>query len=190
MLEDAIGSVRDVVADSGTLLNHYVYDSFGSVLEESNPGFQNDLLFGGRDFDRVTGLGYFRARYYEPSIGRLVRRDPIAPFGYEYGGNNPLLFSDPTGLTVLLSTSQMSCITASAFIWGYGGVWLKIGTFITFWTTAAGAANTGGAIGLSPQALKLVDQFNYIGFLLMAVGAEWKVLAVALGGACLAAGGL
>ena len=53
-------------------------------------------MFTGRRFDLETGLYYYRARYYNPYIGRFLQTDPIGS-GYNYCGNNPLNFVDPSG---------------------------------------------------------------------------------------------
>ncbi|TCV77490.1 RHS repeat-associated core domain-containing protein, partial [Sulfurirhabdus autotrophica] len=49
-----------------------------------------------------TGLTYYRARFYDPSIARFVSRDPIGLQGginqYTYVGNNPINLIDPLGL--------------------------------------------------------------------------------------------
>ncbi|MCL4471289.1 MAG: RHS repeat-associated core domain-containing protein [Gammaproteobacteria bacterium] len=57
--------------------------------------------YTGREPD-VTGLIYYRARYYDPTIGRFISRDPAGmPDGinqYAYVRNNPVNFTDPLGL--------------------------------------------------------------------------------------------
>jgi RHS repeat-associated protein len=52
-----------------------------------------------------TGLTHLGARYYDPSLGRFTSLDPIIAHGdtqqmhgYTYANNNPILYSDPTGL--------------------------------------------------------------------------------------------
>ena len=51
----------------------------------------------------MHGLYYYRARYYDPSIGRFISSDPIE-FGagdfnfYRYVGNDPVNWVDPSGL--------------------------------------------------------------------------------------------
>jgi RHS repeat-associated protein len=96
-LTDMVGTVRDLAAGDGTVLDHRTYDSFGRLLSRTDPNVPNALGFTAREFDPDTGLGYFRARWYDPSLGRFIRPDPRAPFGYEYAGNNPILLSDPGG---------------------------------------------------------------------------------------------
>ncbi|MBN2619083.1 MAG: hypothetical protein JXR64_12290 [Spirochaetales bacterium] len=46
------------------------------------------------------GLYYFNARWYDPNLGRFITEDPIKANNnwYIYALNNPLLFTDPTGL--------------------------------------------------------------------------------------------
>jgi RHS repeat-associated protein len=50
--------------------------------------------FTGREYDPETGLYYYRARYYDPKIGRFVSQDPIGFLGgnnfYAYVENNPV----------------------------------------------------------------------------------------------------
>jgi hypothetical protein len=45
---------------------------------------------------RETGLYYYRARYYNPYIGRFMQTDPVG-YGYGYCGNNLLSMVDPSG---------------------------------------------------------------------------------------------
>jgi hypothetical protein len=46
---------------------------------------------------------YYRARYYDPGVGRFISEDPIGFDGgdtnlYRYVGNSPLNYTDPSGL--------------------------------------------------------------------------------------------
>jgi uncharacterized protein RhaS with RHS repeats len=47
-------------------------------------------------------LFYYRARYYDPTIGRFLQEDPIGLLGgpnfYVYAGNDPITNVDPFGL--------------------------------------------------------------------------------------------
>jgi RHS repeat-associated protein len=99
---DGLGSVVALSNSSGTSIQSYEYSAYGQVAA-SDPNFTaNPYLFTGRRFDYETGLYYYRARYYNPYIGRFVQTDPIG-YGdginwYAYCGNNPLNFIDPSGL--------------------------------------------------------------------------------------------
>src|SRR6266545_8058791 len=56
----------------------------------------------GREWDPETGLYYYRARYYDPRLGRFISEDPILWAGgenfYSYVKNRPATLSDPQGL--------------------------------------------------------------------------------------------
>ncbi|MEU2980071.1 RHS repeat-associated core domain-containing protein [Streptomyces hirsutus] len=60
---------------------------------------------GGTDDTKTTGLTHLGAREYDPSTGRFISVDPVLEIdkpqtlnGYTYAAQNPLAFSDPTGL--------------------------------------------------------------------------------------------
>ncbi|MDN3021615.1 polymorphic toxin-type HINT domain-containing protein [Streptomyces sp. S.PB5] len=65
----------------------------------------NDKGFLGQTRDATTGLTHIGAREYDPSVGQFISVDPLLDpsdaqslNGYSYAGNNPVTFSDPTGL--------------------------------------------------------------------------------------------
>ncbi len=100
--QDALNSVTSLTDASGALLNTYVYDSFGNVAS-STGNVSNPFQYTGRDYDPETGLGFYRARYYDSSIGRFINEDPIGFSGsgtdlYAYVGNSPVSLIDPFGL--------------------------------------------------------------------------------------------
>jgi RHS repeat-associated protein len=59
------------------------------------------MKFTGRELDSESGLYYYRARYYDPYLGRFISEDPIGFDGginfYAYVDNNPLNATDPSG---------------------------------------------------------------------------------------------
>lgn len=73
------------------LCNHSGISAFGNVYQ-----------FTGRRLDDATGLYYYRNRYYEPTSGRFISRDPLGyvsgPTLYAYTANNPIAANDPMGL--------------------------------------------------------------------------------------------
>jgi len=90
-----------MIKDStGTVIWQGDYYAFGEIKStQSSPGFANTHKFTGKEFDNPANYYYYNARYYDPAIGRFFSSDPI-PTGnpYAYGFNNPLKFTDPTGM--------------------------------------------------------------------------------------------
>jgi RHS repeat-associated protein len=76
--------------------------------------------FTGREWDPETGLYYYRARYYDPSIGRFLSEDPIGLEGgvnyFRYVGNNPVTATDPDGLRVVVHGGQRFVQTSWAYL--------------------------------------------------------------------------
>lgn len=97
---DALGSVVALSDTDGDTVQIYDYDVYGQVVA-SDTDHPNPFLFTGRRYDTETGLYYYRARYYNPSIGCFLQTDPV---GYEAGmnlyrycRNNPGGYIDPSG---------------------------------------------------------------------------------------------
>jgi len=90
---------QEIVASYGTRANSLCYD-----LPDTDIQFTGKV----RDTDTTFGLDYFGARYFSGAMGRFTSPDP-GNFGsalgdpqswnaYAYGRNNPLRYTDPTGL--------------------------------------------------------------------------------------------
>jgi RHS repeat-associated protein len=105
---DRLGSITHVTDEQGQAVATYEYDPFGR-MRERHGSIQNPFTFTGREFDPSTGLYYYRARYYDPMLGRFLSADPAPPRmdepfelnPYLYVKNNPVRFVDPLGLSVL-----------------------------------------------------------------------------------------
>lgn len=99
--QDGLGSIIAITDTSGQKVQSYDYDSFGNPTQTTN--FRNSYLFTAREYDEETGLYYYRARYYDPKVGRFISKDPIGFNGgdvnlYRYVSNNPVNATDPSGL--------------------------------------------------------------------------------------------
>src|SRR5262249_9775001 len=101
---DAIGNTVGLAGPGGD--HRYSYLPFGEVLASSET-LAHPLQFGGR-WDVIhdgQGLLSMRARSYDPAAGRFTSMDPIGANGgsneYRYALNNPVKFSDPSGLIPL-----------------------------------------------------------------------------------------
>ena len=99
---DHLNSVTALTGHAGATEETTQYDAFGAPLNLTIPGTGNDLLYTGREYDRGTGLYYYRARYYDPEIGRFISEDPLGFQAgvnfYSYVNNNPINANDPMGL--------------------------------------------------------------------------------------------
>jgi RHS repeat-associated protein len=103
MLADSQGTVRDMVDNTGLVLNHLSYDSFGNITNETKPAIEVRFTYAGREFDASTGLYYYRSRYFDPLTGGFISEDTIGFVGgdanlYRYVFNSPLNATDPFGL--------------------------------------------------------------------------------------------
>jgi len=101
--KDHVGSPLQVIdVTTGIAAQTIRYDEFGMVVSDSAPGFQPFSFAGGiRDSD--TSLVRIGARDLDPVTGRWTTKDPIRFAGgssniYAYVGNEPVNFSDPSGL--------------------------------------------------------------------------------------------
>ena len=101
-LSDRLGTVREILDSVGAIVNELVYDSYGRILTQSNPEFGDRFTYTGREWDEALGLYYYRARFYDPAMGRFISQDPIGFSSgdanlYRYVGNNPIDHVDPSG---------------------------------------------------------------------------------------------
>ncbi len=102
--QDHLAGTALVTSDNGTLLGTMKYYPYG-YCRNSQGDLGTDKLFTGQRLDD-TGLYYYGARYYDPTIGRFISADPIVKSltnpqslnRYTYVLNNPLKYTDPSGL--------------------------------------------------------------------------------------------
>ena len=91
-----------VNAANGALAARYEYGPFHELLRATGPlARQNPFLAATKYYDWETGLYYYGYRYYSPSTGGWLSRDPIGEMGgpnlYTFIGNRPILGVDTLG---------------------------------------------------------------------------------------------
>jgi RHS repeat-associated protein len=114
LTSDTLGSPRINTNASGQVLARHDYMPFGEEIiglgnRSSTNGYQADDIrqkFTQKERDIDTGLDYFGARYYAPSLGRFTGADNVAYSKtedpqtwnqYAYCRNGPLVRIDPDG---------------------------------------------------------------------------------------------
>lgn len=112
-LSNNSGSVIAMTGVEGDVIESYhydvfgqpnIYNSYGELIDYSEYG--NRFMFTGREYENFVyyspSLYYYRARYYNPTIGRFLSPDPIGYADsmnlYQYCLNNPVNGVDPLGL--------------------------------------------------------------------------------------------
>lgn len=123
------------------------YAAFGSANVE-HQFIAQPLRFPGQYFDDETGLHYNRARYYDPTLGVYLSRDPLAlagENGYVYAGSNPINVIDPLGL---IWEDAPGWVKTTATIAAGIAVGVAVGATVVALAPAALAATTVGAIAL------------------------------------------
>ena len=99
---DFQNSIVALTDNSGAVTNKYTYSPFG----ESAPLSGTIFGYTAQRYDTETGLYYYKARHFSPTLGRFLQTDPIGYAGgdlnlYAYVGNDPMNFRDPLGLSEL-----------------------------------------------------------------------------------------
>jgi RHS repeat-associated protein len=127
---NAIGSITAVTDANGNIIERVYYDIYGmptfkdasgNVIPKSSIG--NNILFQGREYDPELNLYYFRARYYDPIMGRFLQTDPMGYADsmnlYQAFNMNPYNFADPWGLTKIFINIERFRLSSDSIIGRY-----------------------------------------------------------------------
>jgi RHS repeat-associated protein len=166
---DAQGSVIALGNASGQVTERYAYTGYGlTVATGANTAAYR---YTGRRFDAETGLYFYRARAYSPTLGRFLQTDPIGTQGgvnlYAYVNNDPLNNTDPDG------TCGPACLAAAL---AAGGAITGVAVQFVVDVTVNGQLSSPGqyvSAGLSGAAL---------GLSVVPGGGELAALAIKFGG--------
>jgi RHS repeat-associated protein len=147
---DGLGSITILTDLNGIPVRSYTYDSFGRLVAQTGT-VGNPYTYTARELDPESGLFYYRARYYDPTIGRFLQEDifgglprfPQSLNRFVYVANNPVNFLDPTGLVVPQALIAAGTGAAIGFVIGGVTAALTGGSF----REVVGAAISGGISG-------------------------------------------
>ncbi len=112
---DRNGNISVVTDGVNLVRESYRYDAFGAPTVTVGAGQQpinNRFLFTGREWNATYGFYEYRARAYNPTIGRFMSEDPkgfdAGDYNlYRYVGNDPLDRVDPMGLEDMIPPPHM-----------------------------------------------------------------------------------
>ncbi len=113
----------------GDVLQRVEYAPFGGETFVLNPNLKLNPSYTGQKYDVESGLYYYKARYYNPEIGRFIQADTAiqdkhdlqAYNRYAYVRNNPLKYTDPTGhfwfafLFAIILGAALGAVSAAIF---------------------------------------------------------------------------
>jgi RHS repeat-associated protein len=102
---DHIGSSSFLSDINGQAYEFLLYLPYGEVVADQKAGggqYSTPYKFTGKELDAETGLYYYGARYYDPSLGIFHGVDPLASkypgwSPYNYTMNNPIGLVDKDG---------------------------------------------------------------------------------------------
>jgi RHS repeat-associated protein len=101
-LYDGKGNVGAVIDSNQLVSAFYHYDTFGNLMQQSGT-LSQPFQFSTKRYLANVGLNYYGYRFYNPSMGRWMNRDPLGEAGginlYGFVQNNPVNAIDPWGLT-------------------------------------------------------------------------------------------
>lgn len=163
--QDGLGSVTELTDGAGATAKAYAYDAYGNILEQTGT-VENPYAYTGRELDADTGLYYYRARYYDPRIGRFLQKDPIgfgsgSPNLYTYAFNSSVNLADPLGLSPcgcppsdFKTNFARNLSTTNDFFFGFPENFTRTGIGLLVGSSAT-ISNTVGTVTLG-QAMKSV----------------------------------
>ncbi len=129
--QDYLNSSNIIADAAGNVLEEIAYYPFGETRRHYRADDrvqESPYLFSQKERDKETGLHYFGARYLAASLGRFLRvdpeledppseslGDPQALHAYGYARNNPIVYTDPTGLFIETAIAKKKIKALSPF---------------------------------------------------------------------------
>jgi len=163
-LSDHLGSSSVLVTDSGVLLDRLSYNPFGSL---KSGGTETKYNYNSKELDD-TGLLYYGARYYNPTLMRWTQPDWIIQDVYDpqnlnrysYVKNNPLKYTDPTGNVPIETVADVASV-----VWDLGDIYNDPTNLWNYVALAGDVVTTAipyvpPVIGMAVKGTKRLDQIK------------------------------
>ena len=134
----------------------YAYEGYGQTqrLNGSEPGL--DFLWNQELADKTTNLVYLKNRFYHPDLKRFTSRDAMhVDNRYSYANANPILFTDPLGLSPDFHTTANKFMIIGTVILALGAIFSSIPGFGNF--------SVSGLLGVASGFATMVSGVCLIG---------------------------
>ena len=100
---DQVGSLRAISDTNHNIIKEITYDTYGNIINDSNPSFKVPFGFARGLYDPDTKLTHFGFREYDAYTGKWTAKDPIGFQGgdsnlYGYVWADPVNWIDENGL--------------------------------------------------------------------------------------------
>ncbi len=153
---DQQGSTRLLTGSTGKTEATFTYDAYGNQTGHTGTA-TTPLGYDAQYTSTDTGLVYLRNRVYDPATAQFLSVDPLKAITgepYSYAGDNPINYSDPTGLIFgIPGTPSWEEVGEGIVGWGdtitFGGTeWVREQLGDNNINACSGAYEAGGIAGL------------------------------------------
>lgn len=133
-LTDVLGRPVALVNTSGAVVWEARYDAFGQAAVVVGAELDQPMRASGQFYDAESGLHYNFMRYYDPTTGRYLSRDPHPEKemfnSYAFVLNSPVNFADITGAAISAKGKTAACAKAGGEFKMKKGPKLKVSAYM------------------------------------------------------------
>lgn len=209
-VRDLLGLITEIIDENGQKVVSYRYDAWGNIVNKvtyrEDVEKANNFVYKGYYLDRETGWYYLKSRYYNPKYHRFINADSIDYLEpdnitgtnlFAYCGNNPVMYSDPSGNFPILLTMIIIGALVGGGLGGYAATqngatlgsqdfWIGVGTGALLGGSVGAVIGLGGAYlasGVSSLISKGITDMVSVAFFGGEIGSlQSYALAFSLGG--------
>jgi RHS repeat-associated protein len=174
---DQLGSTRLLTDASGGATASFTFDPSGQPVGHTGTR-SAPLGYAGQYTDTETGFLYLRARYYDPTTGQFLTRDPSVATtrqAYTYANNDPINKVDRDGrMTDVPDSRQLTVCSLYGNCLRFAPIQYGVGfrTLVRTVTRACEAATVGGAVSAASPTVRRWLRTNRLASTVLKKGAR------------------